>query len=153
MEQALVAAEETIAAARNDARRSRESIKRLTKSTAALGSREEPSMLPVNRGVDTPSAVTGSAKLVELEARGATIVSAQQETLQEGLGTAESLEGKLTQAKSRIDELEEELLLCRCRLMTEEPGADGAISVDDRKASASDEAISGGVEPPPQPSE
>jgi len=158
----LSATEETIAAARKDARRSMENAQYMTKGTAALDdggrifhdSSEEPSSLPVNKDIETPAAeVANSPEFAEMEARWSKIFNSQQETLQEMLGTSERLEVQLGEAKSRIEELEEDLLLCRCRLITEKPGAAGAIPADDRATNASYEADSDGVEPPPQLSE
>merc|ERR1712037_803813 len=100
--------------------------------------------------VETTPAVADPAELAEMEARWSTIVNSQEETLQEVLETATRLEAEVTKAKSRIEELEEDLLLCRCRLVTEKPGA---VAADDRTTGASDEASSGGLELPPRVSE
>jgi len=112
-----------------DTRRSRENTQLLTKGTAVL------------EDVETPSA----AELAELEARWSTVIDSQGETLQEAFGKVERLEVKLTKANSRIEELTEDLLHWRCRLVTEKPGAVGGISADDGTTTAPDEENSGGV--------
>mmetsp|Transcript_112692 Transcript_112692/g.224159 ORF Transcript_112692/g.224159 Transcript_112692/m.224159 type:complete len:409 (-) Transcript_112692:94-1320(-) len=117
---------------------------------ASLFAAEEFKLSPVNKDVETTSAVTGSSELAGMEAKWSTVISAQQEKLQEVLATAERLDAELAEANSRIEELEEDLLLCRCKLVTEKPGAIGAISTEDRTTTASDEASSAGVKPPPR---
>jgi len=143
MDAALSEAEKAI----EDIHRSSENTQLLTRGLAALesndgrfsDSRDKPKLLPVNDDVETPSA----AELAEMEARWSTVINSQEETLQEAFGTVQKLEVELTKANSRIEELTEDLLLQRCRLITEKPGAVGAIPADDRTTSAPDEENSG----------
>jgi len=160
MEAPVSVAEEAMAAAGKDALSSTDYRDPLSKGTAAVeynsqfsdSSEELNPSLDIDE-VETTPAVADPAELAEMEARWSTIVNSQEETLQEVLETATRLEAEVTKAKSRIEELEEDLLLCRCRLVTEKPGAVAAVSADDRTTGASDEASSGGLELPPRVSE